>query len=287
MRIDFPPEFDPAYYGRIKSYLPTKPNMLRAEFDLYGKKSGSPGSHFCYRENVLKALGKINGPVLEIGPGHAPDFIGDNVKYLDIVSREELQKLYPELPERNGGAPRIDYLVQELAEGKITDKFDLVYSAHNFEHQANCVMHLNSIAEILNPGGYFVAAIPDKKFTFDYYRNTATLVDILSAPGSQTAHSMRTRMESRVTAHNDALKHWLGIHGESNINDDSVIETYLEGDERVFKSHHVNAFEPDAFKSVFGLLSRKGIVKLDLLRVYNTPFARNEFMVVFRKNGGN
>lgn len=287
MRMDLPPEFDPGYYARIKSYLPPRPNLLRAEFDLYGKKSGSPGSLFCYRENVLKAFRTINGPVLEIGPGHAPDFIGANVKYLDIVSGEELRKLYPELPERNGGAPDIDYLVADLAEGRITDKFDLVYSAHNFEHQANCVLHLNSIAGVLNPGGYFVAAIPDKNFTFDYYRNTATLVDILSAPPSQTSHSMRARMESRVTAHNDALKHWLGIHGDSNINEDSVIETYLEGDVAVFKSHHVNAFDPDVFKSIFGLLSRKGIVKLDLLRVYNTPFARNEFMVVFQKNQAN
>lgn len=283
MSILLPPEFDPAYYAKIKPYLPLNAAGLQKEFELYGKKAGAPGSFFCYRENVLKVFSKIRGSILEIGPGHGPDFTGDNVKYLDIVSGEELRRLYPELPDRNGGAPEIDYQLSELAEGKISERFDLVYSAHNFEHQANCVLHLNSIAEILNPGGYFVAVVPDKNYTFDYYRQVSSLIDILSAKKSQTRHSLRTQMSARVTTHNDVAMHWFGYHGESTLNDESVVESYLAGEEKDFASHHVNAFDSDSFKSIFGLLAKKNIISLSLLRVYNTPFLRNEFIAIFQK----
>lgn len=283
MPIELPPEFDPAYYSRIKPYLPPDAAVLQREFELYGRQGGAPGSFFCYRENVLRVFKKLQGSILEIGPGHAPDFTGNNVRYLDLVSGEELRKLYPELPDRNGGAPDIDYLVADLAEGKITERFDLVYSAHNFEHQANCVLHLNSIAEILNPGGYFLAVIPDKNFTFDYFRQTTTLIDVLSAMPSQTNHSLRTAMSSRVTTHNNAAMHWLGQHGDSKLNDDSVIDSYKTYDAKIFKSQHVNAFDSASFKKIFSLLTKKDIINLNLLRVYNTPFMRNEFVAIFQK----
>lgn len=283
MRIDLPPEFDPAYYSRMRPYLPPNPELLRREYELYGKKSGAPGSFFCYRENVLKIFGKIAGPVLEIGPGHAPDFVGENVRYLDIVSGEEFSAQNPDVPERNGGMGVPDYGLDDLAHGRIAERFDLVYSAHNFEHQANCVMHLNSIAGILNPGGYFVAVIPDRNFTFDYYRSASTLIDILSAPKSQTRHSIRTAMSSRITTLNDSVRHWLGEHGESRLSDESAVESWIKGDDTELKSQHVNTFAPDSFRSIFGILSDKGVVELELLRVYDTPFPRNEFVTIFRK----
>jgi len=281
--IDLPPEFDPSYYRKIKPYLQLNDVALQREFDLFGRKAGAPGSFFCYREVVLKVFKKTQGLILEIGPGHGPDFVGDNVRYLDIVSSEELQNLYPELPDRNGGTPKIDYLLSDLVEEKIKEKFDLVYSAHNFEHQANCVLHINSISEILNSGGFFVVVVPDRNYTFDYYRPSSTLVDILSAPESQTSHSMRTLMCSRVTTHNEPLKHWLGEHGESKINDESIIKTYFSSNME-FKSQHVNTFDPKTFKNIFGILSEKKVISLNLLRVYNTPFSRNEFIAIFRKD---
>ncbi len=116
--VEIPPEFDPDFYNKMKPYLGLNAEVLRAEFEMSGKRQGAPGSFFCYRENIIRVFSKIPGPILEIGPGHAPDFTGDNVKYLDIVSGEELRKLYPELPDKNGGAPDIDYLVGDLAGGQ-------------------------------------------------------------------------------------------------------------------------------------------------------------------------
>ncbi len=286
MQIDLPAEFDPVWYSKMRPYMPLDENGLRLEFDKFGKKAGVPGSPFCYRDNVLSVFRKIKGPILEIGPGHAPGFIGDNVRYLDLVRQEELQRLYPELPNQNGGAPVITWLLEDLAEGRIKEKFDLVYSCHNLEHQANPVLHINSLARILNPGGYFLAIVPDRNYTFDYYRPNSTLIDILDASESQTEHSLRSTLLSRTTTHNEAARHWFGDHGESKLSDDWVIARYkaAQGMAEGFKSQHVMTFDSDSFKEIFGLLSEKGLVDLRLLRVYNTPFLRNEFVAIFQKD---
>lgn len=286
MQLELPLEFDPVWYRKMRPYIRLNDEGLRLEFEKFGKKAGVPGSPFCFRENILSVFRKINGPILEIGPGHAPDFIGDNVRYLDIVRQEELQKLYPELPDRNGGAPVITWLIQDLAEDKITAKFDLVYSAHNFEHQTNPIMHINSVARILNEGGFFLAVIPDRNYTFDYYRQNSTLVDILDASKSQVRHNLRSTLLSRTTTHNDSVRHWFGDHGESKLSDDWIIERYnkAQSESEEFSSQHVMTFDSDSFKEIFGLLSDKKLLDLNLLRVYNTPFLRNEFVAVFQKS---
>lgn len=207
MAIELPSELDIAWYRKMRPHIPLADKWLEMEFEKFGKKSGVPGSPFCYRGNVVEVFSKTNLSILEIGPGHAPDFLGENVKYLDIVPQEELRKLYPELPDRNGGAPKIDYLLNDLAEGRINEKFDLVYSAHNFEHQSNPIMHINSIADILKHNGLFIAVIPDRNYTFDYYRPNSTLIDILDASRSQTEHTLRSTLQYRTTTHNDGIKH--------------------------------------------------------------------------------
>lgn len=283
--IELPPEFDPAWYRRMRPYVHLDNAGLRLEFEKFGKKDGAPGSPFCYRKNVLSVFRKIRGPILEIGPGHGPDFTGENVRYLDIVRQDELKELYPELPDRNGGAPEITYLLQDLAEGKIRERFDLVYSAHNIEHQANPVMHINSVAAILNPGGFFVAVVPDRNYTFDYYRPNSSLIDILSASESQTRHDIRSTLLSRTTTHNEAARHWFGDHGTSKLDDAWVVERYKSRmkEPGAFQSQHVMTFDSDSFKEIFGLLSEKGLLDLKLMRVYNTPFLSNEFVAIFEK----
>lgn len=285
--VELPPEFDATYYARMRPYIRPMRPLLEAEFALIGKKGGAPGSAFCFRENVAAAFGKAGGSILEIGPGHAPDFCGDNVKYLDMAPQAEIAARFAALPTRNGGAPRIDYLLCQLARGEIEERFDLVYSAHNLEHQVNCVAHINSVSGLLRPGGCFVAIIPDKNYTFDYFRPLSTLVDILSAPEDQTRHVKRTAISSWQTAHNDCARHWIGDHGPCGYTDAAVVEKWrnYEPDGDRMTDFHVNVFEPDSFRDIFGLLAAEGIIQMKLARVYNTPVYRNEFVAIFQKQG--
>lgn len=276
-----PPEFDPGFYRKCKPYLASAPNdVLEQEFRAYGLMSGTPGSFLCYRENILKFLDGAASSILEIGPGGHPDFRGPKVKYLDIFTTAELRARYGD----KGAPPEIDYTVAEMLAGAIPCTFDAVYSAHNFEHQVNPILHIASVGRLLNPNGLFVAVIPDRNFTFDYFREPSTLADILSAPQSQTEHAPKSRLERFNRTHNHCFAHWLGNHGECEGTDEEILAAFRGGDE-AFLSLHAGVYEPASFKKIFGLLSREGLLALELLRVYNTPFLRNEFVTVFRKAG--
>lgn len=281
MSNDLPPEFDPEFYLQCKPYLTgASEELLEREFRELGIRSGSPGSPLCYRKNILKYLRKRGGAILEIGPGCRPDFRrdkGDNVKYLDVFTAEEMREKFVAQEE----PPKIDYLLEELTAGNIHETFDLVYSAHNFEHQINPVLHIMDVGKILKPGGLFVAVIPDKNFTFDHFRELSTLTDILSSPPSQTVHSLRTHLLCYNRTHNNCVVHWIGNHGAPKNTDEAVITKYTSERDTEFRSLHVHVFEPDSFRHIFGLLSTKNIIPLQLMRVYNTPFACNEFVAVF------
>lgn len=276
-----PPEFDPGFYRKCKPYLAdARDNVLEQEFRKYGLASGTPGSYFCYRKNIIKYLDSVAGSILEIGPGGHPDFLGARVKYLDVFTTGEMEEKYG----GEGKPPRIDYSLDDLVRGIIPQRFDVVYSAHNFEHQINPVHHIASVAKILAPNGLFVAVIPDRNFTFDYFRTPTTLTDILSAPASQTRHTAKSRLERFNRTHNNSFAHWFGNHGMPEDRDEAIIADFAAGEAETFLSLHVGVYDPQSFRKIFGLLSAKGLLGLELLRVYNTPFLRNEFVTVFRKS---
>ena len=277
-----PPEFDPGFYRKCKPYLADARNdVLEREFRNYGVASGTPGSFLCYRENIIKFLESAADSILEIGPGGHPDFRGAKVKYLDILTTAEMRARYG----GEGNPPEIDYTVEELANKTVPLRFDAVYSAHNFEHQVNPLLHIASVSHVLNPDGLFVAVIPDRNFTFDYYRSPSTLTDILTAPHSQTEHGARARLERFNRTHNNCFAHWFGNHGERGGTDEEVLAAFTEEKDSAFLSLHSGVYEPESFRRIFGFLSRKGLLALELARVYNTPFLRNEFVTVFRKPG--
>lgn len=277
-----PPEFDPGFYRKCKPYLADAgDDVLEQEFRNYGVASGTPGSFLCYRENIIKFLNSAADSILEIGPGGHPDFRGSKIKYLDILTTAEMRARYG----GEGNPPEIDYTVEELAHQTIPLRFDAVYSAHNFEHQVNPLLHIASVSHVLNPNGLFVAVIPDRNFTFDYFRLPSTLTDILTAPCSQTEHGAKARLERFNRTHNNCFAHWFGNHGEPEGTDEAILAAFTEETDAAFLSLHAGVYEPESFKRIFGFLSRKGLLKLELLRVYNTPFLRNEFVTVFRKPG--
>lgn len=280
-RFWLPPEFDPRFYRKCKPYLADFPDLvLEREFREFGTKSGTPGSFLCYRENVRNFLMKAASSILEIGPGGHPDFAGPNVRYLDVFTTDEMRERY----SGEGSPPAIDFSLEQLASGTIPMKFDAVYSAHNFEHQVNPVMHIESVSKVLVPEGLFVAVVPDRNFTFDYFRPASTLADVLSSPASQTEHSLRSRLGRFNRTHNDCFAHWFGDHGENQEKADDILKAYEARDDTAFMSLHVEVYDPESFRLVFGTLSRRGLLVMELLRVYNTPFPRNEFVAVFRKS---
>jgi SAM-dependent methyltransferase len=142
------------------------------------------------RDAVAQAM-PADAHILEIGPGGYPLFRKSafpNLKIADYCGTDELMRniaqqfKLPTVPREH--FEEVDYI---CADGKLTEiippelKFDLIFSSHNIEHQPNLILHLQNVEALLRDDGVAVFAVPDKRFTYDVFRQTSTTSDLLLA----------------------------------------------------------------------------------------------------------
>lgn len=137
------------------------------------------------REFLLEYLGEF-GTIVELGAFDNPVFarpLGDTVKYIDWFSKEELIALHQNNPRRNfPRAVDVDFVIKDhLFARHLSEKFDIISGSHVIEHIADVVSWLNQLAMIMKPGGTVFLAVPDKRYTFDYYRKESTAVEMVRA----------------------------------------------------------------------------------------------------------
>jgi SAM-dependent methyltransferase len=126
------------------------------------------------REKLYDFIPK-DRPVLEIGPRENPFIRKEthDVYYADIRSEYEVVALYERTGQNLAGLAHIDYVIdgtyKQTVGGK---KFAAVFSSHVIEHTADIIGHLTELSKILEEGGRIVLCVPDKRFTFDYFRET-------------------------------------------------------------------------------------------------------------------
>jgi len=126
--------------------------------------------------------------ILEIGGSFNPRYTKPghpNVYHLDHCSAEELCNKYAPLV---GDAIKNIQAVDFIANGSPLEtiippelRFDVIYGAHVLEHQVDLVGHLQSLAELLKPGGRVIEMIPDLRTCFDAFRYPSVTADALVA----------------------------------------------------------------------------------------------------------
>ena len=128
------------------------------------------------REQILKTIDQKK-PVLEIGPLYNPLLSKDqyNVYYADIRSKDELYNDYIPQEDRSEDFYKqltsIDYIITDTYEQAVNGKsFSAIVSCHVLEHIPDIIGHLIDLYNILDEGGSLVLIIPDKRYTFDHYR---------------------------------------------------------------------------------------------------------------------
>ena len=137
------------------------------------------GFHHRHRKN---AYSQLNGRGLEIGALHFPASVPANctVEYCDANSREESERIFPELDTTL--LVDVDYIVnldEDRLSAKVRPPYDFVIMNHVIEHVANPVSVIEGLFSIVKNGGLIVIAAPDKEFTFDKPRQLTPLVHLL------------------------------------------------------------------------------------------------------------
>ena len=134
-----------------------------------------PGSE----EARAARCGLRNRKILEIGPLDRPVIAKTadyQVFYLDHCSTEQLRAKYEGNPViRKDRIVEVDFVSHDgsLSKAVIGDNsFDCIVASHVIEHVPNLVGWLSDCCAALTPGGVLALVVPDRRYTFDYFRRT-------------------------------------------------------------------------------------------------------------------
>jgi hypothetical protein len=135
---------------------------------------------------LLQGLDVANTRGLEIGPLQNPILRKPqaDVLYVDHVDTSALRAKYaadPQVdPERivdvdivwNGGP------LSAVCDGR---RFDYVVASHVIEHVPDLIGWLAQLKSVLHPGGTVRLIVPDRRYCFDYRRETSSAADMILA----------------------------------------------------------------------------------------------------------
>jgi len=288
--MEFPEEFDPRFYrASYRDLGRMSDNELRHHYDQYGMAEGRLASSAAHRRG-LTALIPPGASVLEIGPFCNPAVKGENVRYFDILNRQELITRAKRTGLAFAECPRIDYVSPAGDLSIVGDTFDFVVACHSLEHQPDLVGHLKEVERILNERGAYLIVVPDKRYCLDFFLAESTIADVIDAHAQRlTVHSLRSVVEHRaLITHNEAKAHWLGEHGapRARIDGGASIRAALAEHEAANGAYidvHAWKFTPRSFRTLLSDVRNLNYTGLEPVRVYDPVLNSSEFCAILRK----
>jgi len=283
-------EFDYTFYQEqtpAARYMDVKEAL--AHYVNLGKKRGAAGSPLADMNFFVAYLNAQHFPrILEIGPGVSPRMIGENVSYYDVRSGENFLEYARSKGVTNTDAlPTIHFSSEDGRLKDIPLKFDLIFSSHCIEHTYDFITHVNDVEALLNKNGIFAMVVPDKRYTFDYFRRLTSLGEIIARHYDVTpGHPLRDFIDSLVMAHNDPVRHWQNDHGRITKLDHEMITNALDkyrSTQAMDPSLHSWVFTSDSFREVVSQLADTEMIRLAPLRVYNTVKNSNSFCTLLMR----
>ena len=259
----------------------------KAHYNVFGIAEGRLASKFGTRQTFLDQIDPKDR-VLEIGPYVSPLMTGENVKYLDILSREKLHERAISDGLDVTMIPRTIDFVGDISQ--IETKFDTVISSHSIEHQPDLISHLQQVGRILSPGGHYFLMIPDKRYCFDHFIPESTIAGVLQANVElRRLHTLGSIIEHvALTTHSDAVRHWKADHG-AICGDDRI--TKIDAAVELFDRNpggyidvHAWYFTPMTFFNITDILYRRGMVTLRPSVIFPTTLNTSEFFAVLVQN---
>lgn len=240
--------------------------------------------HKQHLENLVDFKSAVG---LEIGAMDLPYVAPDegNCEFADYRSTEELRELARAVP---GHYPEfIVPVAYDLKQGysAITKRFDYIIAAHVVEHIPNLLGWFRSLESLLNPGGIVFLVVPDKRYTFDFYRRETTVSDVVECDrlGLQTP-SFYHVFDHHYYSHANLppFNVWSGERRpppfKSYLAARQTAEKALSG----FEDAHCSVFTPDSFTTLFRDLHDAGLIGFVADSIRETQFGQLDFSVAMK-----
>lgn len=283
---EFPLEFEPSVYrARNEDLQSLSDEELKYHFDNHGRGEGRISGPITSRDDFIELI-PSGASCLEIGPFDTPCVVGANVHYLDLLSQIDLQTRADELGRSASNVPPIKWVAKNGRLDVVTEKYDVLFSSHNIEHQFDLIEHLEQASTVLHKNGYYFLIVPDSRYCFDHFIASSTIADVLEAYEQKPKkHLLRSVIEHRaLTTHNDPVRHWAGDHDPKPLDEQNVRDAIVEfhsTDEIL--DVHAWQFTPDSFREIFECLFKMQLSEFKPIRVFHTLRNTYEFMAILAK----
>ncbi|MBL8498209.1 hypothetical protein ABF87_11600 [Nitrosomonas sp. JL21] len=286
--LSFLIEVDLDYYREMHKDLKKHTDEeLIAHYFQHGYFEGRISQFYSLRENFIKQF--LGMSCLEIGPFVNPSLTHPTVKYLDVLSTQELicrANLFGFSTEK---IREIDYVSPDGSLEIIREKFDVVFSSHNLEHQPDLIGHLQEVGSILEDSGRFAMIVPNARYCFDADLPLSKISDIFNAYVSQRKkHTLGSVIEHRaLTTHNDALFHWNNSNRREYkpIDVGKIRDAIIEFDQACggYIDVHAWQFDPLSLADILNVLIKLKYIPFQRVTCYGPVFGRNEFTLELLK----
>ena len=139
---------------------------------------------FSREENLLSFVDCENECGLEIGPLDKPlvkRHSDRRIFYCDYTSRDELRHKSSSDPNVNIELiPEIDFIAPKINESTFEGmQFDYILASHVIEHVPDMIGWLKHLLNTLSLNGRIILAVPDRRYTFDYFRPLSTVGQLM------------------------------------------------------------------------------------------------------------
>ena len=240
---------------------------------------------------------------LEIGPFFNPiarKADGWQITVVDILSREDLIKSVD--PQTRYKHPTVVYNIEDVdiiwdwknksleeeVINKIGGNLDYIISSHSIEHVVDILGFIKSCSNLLKVGGIFNLAIPDLRYTFDFFRSPSTLGQVLSVHNSKPKrHSSEIYLDAILNQGcRDGDSAWRpnSDHEKVTLLNQKLEDSWKMYQDNLLSEKHTDChnwvFTPCSFKLLFFDLWTLGIIDLTVTRMYEEDFDNgSEFCV--------
>jgi len=181
----------------------------------------------------------LHGEGLEIGALHLPLRVPSyaRVRYVDLVSRDENIKRYPELPGES--IVETDYIDDGFELSALEEcSNDFVIANHVLEHSPNPFQVLLNWGRVLKPGGILFVTIPLAEMCFDKGRPITILEHLIEDyQNCNSGNSRAFEIANRIH-----YKEWL------TVSEPAILSA--RGEQTKFKTQEQLDSEVDSFSSM-------------------------------------
>jgi hypothetical protein len=242
-----------------------------------------------YRAVLLRYVHLAEMRGLEIGALDLPFVTPDegNVEFADYATTEELRERARAAP---GHSPEfvapVDYVLRTGGWESVPNEYDWIAAAHVIEHAPSMIDWLRSVGEKLKHRGILFLVIPDKRYTFDFFRPESTLGKIFE-------DYFRKKTMPGISEVFDGYYYSRPINPECIWQNDPKFDFDVQPAETAlalaqstadqYVDVHCNIFSDKSFSIIIGVLCREGWVPFAVEEIGAVGPHEADFHCVLRK----